>query len=234
MENFRDKFQPTPIIRLIVQFDKMSVYTDSSVFEDYVNDNKFSIYDFQNEFNKQTENVVFGDDEERMNFENYCEQESDKYFESYPKLFRNSFFVTLYSYFESKLKKLRADLTKYDKKNSIVDIKQNKRESLINWHKRFFEFNYKLDLSNIAENWDRIQKFGKIRNAITHNNSNFKSDIKNIDPIKFMEILRSFDSITFDEQTGDFFIENENFILEFLKIIDRCLIDIYSQIEQKI
>ncbi len=236
MENFRDKFKPTPIIKLIVQFDKMSVYTDSSVFKDYVYDNKFSIRDFQNEFNKQTENVEFEDDEERLNFEHYCEQEADKYYESYPKLFRNSFFVTLYSYFESKLKKLRADLTKYDKKNLIVDIKQekSKRESLINWHKRFFEFNYKIDLSNNAENWDRIQKFGKIRNAITHNNSNFKNDIKNIDPIQFIEILRSFDSITFDEKNGDFFIENENFILEFLEIIDHCLIDIYSQIEQKI
>jgi len=232
MENIRDKFKPTPIIRLKVKFDKMSIYSDSTVFRDYVDDNKFSIRDFQNEFNKQTENVVFEGDDEQMRFENYYEQESEKYFERYPKLFRDSFFVTLYSYFESKLKKLRSDLIKYDKKNSPEDIGRNS-ESLINWHKRFFESNYMLDLSNITKDWDRIQQFGKIRNVITHNNSNFKND-DNIDQINFREILQSFDSMKFDEKSGDFFIENEKFILEFMKITEHCLIEIYNKIEQKI
>lgn len=233
MDNIRDKFKATPIIRLKVQFDKISVYSDSNIFKDYLNDNKFSIRNFQNEFNKQTVNVVCEGDRERMSFDNYCEQESEKYFDCYPKLFRDSFFVSLYSYFESKLKKLRGDLIKYDKKNTIDDIKINYRESLINWHKRFLEYNYKLDLSNIAKEWDRIQQFGKIRNAIIHNNSNFKND-KRFDPVYFVEILQSFDSMKFDKKSGDFFIENENFILEFMKVTVHCLIDIYNKIEKKI
>jgi len=232
MENIRDKFKPTPIIKLKVKFDKLSIYTDFDVFMDYMYDNNFSIRDFQNEFNKKTENVLFENDDEQMRFDNYYKQESEKYFEKYPKLFRDSFFVTLYSNFESKLKKLRGDLIKYDKKNSPKDIGQNSRESNINWHKRFFESNYEIDLSNITIDWDRIQQFGKVRNAITHNSSNLKYGMRN--PVEFMKILRSFDSMKFDVKSGDFFIENEKFIFEFMNVTKHCLIEIYTQIEQRI
>lgn len=226
----RDEYKPTPIIKLIVQFDKCAIYSDLVVFKDYIYDNKLSIKDFQNEFNKRTTDIEFIDKEEQKRFEIYLEQESNKYFDSYPRLFRNSFFVTLYSYFESKLKKLHDDLSKYDKKNLNAKLKGD--GSIIDKYKDFLQTNYNTDFSSIKADWIRMQNYGHIRNAITHYNSNIKNGKKSI--TFYLEILKGFESIKLEEDTGDFFIENELFILNFLNTIEHCLVAIYSEIENKI
>lgn len=221
-----------PRIRLIIQFEKSFIYSEFALFREYLYDNKFSIKDMQKEFVDKTTNIRFEYDTDSIEFDNYYLQESKKYFETYPKIFLNSFFVTMYSYFESKIYKLRTDLSKYDKSIVLKDVKRKKNESLINWHKRFLTVNYNLDLSSLTSNWLLIEKYGKIRNAITHNNSNIKRE-KTLNEYE-LEILNSLKHILFEIKTGNFFIENEKFIFDFLENAECCLKGIYNEIENKI
>lgn len=231
MNDIRNKFKSPPIIKLKIQMAKMATYSDCKVFRDYVFDNSFSIRDFQNEFSAETSDVVFQNQEEQYAFDNFCNEESIKLFESYPSLFRGSVYLTLNSYFEGKLKKVIDDLLKYDKINTIHVTKG--KTSIINTYKRFLTENYDVDFDSIEYEWNQIGHYRRIRNAIVHNNSNYKSS-KEVREKECYNSLCKFESIIINELLGDFYISDDKFILDFIDVIEISLRKIFDDIFKKI
>ncbi|MBL7979868.1 MAG: hypothetical protein JNN12_16140 [Bacteroidetes Order II. Incertae sedis bacterium] len=166
-------------------------------------------------------------------FDNETEagSESKRNEESYKKFLYNSQLLTYYAFFEAWLKEL-CDCHHRLGFNRMT-VKDLAGRNYIEKSKLYFEKVADFHLGDLREEWHRIQTLQQIRNLIAHNNS---SIIKNSDnPINKQpqyQLICNEKSIKLDMSTGDFFINENRFLLDVLDLIQLYLSKIIRMIDK--
>ncbi len=169
-----------------------------------------------NEQNKNPENSIDIADNYAIEFFQFGE--------TYPAILKSSLLITAYSFFESKLKKICEEIQQRENiKLKVTDI--NGR-NYIEKARKYLEKVIGVNLKDLNNEWNEIIKFQRVRNLITHNNSNAWKDKDN--PIKnqskevksTIEFLKNNRYISYNSDHGDFIIVDSKFVLEFYKNIE--------------
>lgn len=226
----RDMFTPTPIINMIVQFEKFNIYSDTSMFREFIFDTDGLIRRSQSQFRNNIKGIQCKNDDERDHFESYCERGNEKYFQAYPKYIRHSTIITLYSYLENKVQKLVDNLSVYCKDSIKKELKEiTSKRSELHKFKAFLEENF--EISYKGSIWIKINQIRQIRNSIVHHNSVVK--LKKYNAIRsFME--QDSDGFSIDDKTKEFRIINSSIVIDFTKTVESFLNETYKQVEEKL
>ncbi|MPQ45541.1 hypothetical protein GCQ56_00855 [Marinifilum sp. N1E240] len=220
-------------INNILVHQKEIIRGELRVFQSYLSDFRLTLCEYQSDFFNETANVIFDNKDDEDRFDAYYHEESEKFFKTYPQLFYNSLLITYYSYFEGRLLRLNELLKKYDKSREGHKIFDNKGKIIYNFRK-ILEVNYSLDIDAVNESWNRIEEYGKVRNMIIHNNSNFKEGYSIARVEKNINLLERFAHIKMDNFSGGFYISSDEFLSILLYNIESCLIYIYNEVEKSI
>ena len=148
-----------------------------------------------------------------------------KYDEVFTKYAFNSSLLSIYALLENWLKKL-CDY-EYERGFSTIKVSDLAGRNYIEKSKNYFEKVAGIDLSDLNMKWQKIKEIQNIRNLIAHNNANLiKDKEKPIDKQPIFQLINRIDHIQLNDKTGDFFIKDKTFIIDFLQVIKKYLIEI--------
>ena len=99
--------------------------------------------------------------------------------------------------------------------------------------KLYFEKVANFQLGDLQKEWIRIQSLQQIRNIIAHNNSNIvKNPDKSVDKQPQYQLISREASIKLDMSTGDFFIKENEFLLDVLDLFQSYLSKIIRKLDK--
>ncbi len=210
----RSKFKPTSIFKALEwQFE-----LELNIYREFVNtvsnDINLKISEIEKEFDKIEEN------EQQYEYELILADEYWKYKQMFSKFTYNPMLLFLYGFLEHWFKRLYRFTERQRSLNrDLVDLAGG---DYIKTYKEYFEKEIGIPL-NSAE-WTKIEILQQIRNLIAHHDSNLfqKNPNKNYNP-KIREFLENEQTINFDEQHGDFYIKQKQFILETIDLVEKSL-----------
>lgn len=133
--------------------------------------------------------------------------------ESTSFILRHALFISVYSFMEYSLRKLTlalAEPTSYKRRVSEFDKVYQYHSFLVN--------EMKLDKNRVEEDWEKLNIFRDIRNAIVHYNATI---VKNINPKSFQFIEE--DPRIFFEEPRTFKILDDGLVLELIEVSKRFL-----------
>lgn len=154
-------------------------------------------------------------------------------FENIKYLLNSAMIIVSYSYVESTFKKICKFLKK--KIDLKLNVKDLYAESDIHRYKKYINKVANITTNQLKNEWENLNAYRKIRNLITHHNSNIykeDQDLKNNpndDVINYKTIIQNNSNyFELDEATGYFYIYDSTYIIKncdniyvyFSKLID--------------
>lgn len=177
--------------------------------------------EFEKEFNKSEIT-----NERDSSQDTYWDHEYLKINEIFPSFFRQTTFIGLYSFLETRLHSLCDNLQRF--KNYDTKISESKGKNYIEKSKTYLKLVAGLDLDDLNTEWTKIKNYQKIRNCFVHCNGNVMADKSQpLDKQKFFAPVKSNINLGI-EVDGTIKILNNNFLLNFINVIEiylRSLLD---------
>ena len=140
-----------------------------------------------------------------------------------PCYFYNSAIVSLYSLLENNINSL-CEIIQAET-NLVIGFRDLAGFSVIEKGKIFLNKIANIDFERIAKEWSWIKDYQKLRNLIVHNNIQMKDleqDIKLMSRLKNIRVIEK-----------DFYITDISLVYEFLGLIEKFIISISDQIEDR-
>lgn len=148
-------------------------------------------------------------------------------FAKFPSFSNHSQIVMIYSLLENTMiticEKVKADI---ELKISVTDF--NMRD-IFGASVTYLEKTLDIDFRKSNHNWQNIQDYKKIRNAIVHDNSTYK----NSNEKRSIKLLNDSINCIYDSYSGKFFITNSICVLNFLELVSELINDVLNQIGSK-
>lgn len=142
-----------------------------------------------------------------------------------PCYFYNSAIVSLYSLLENNINSL-CEIIQAET-NFVIELRDLAGSNIIDKGRRFLSKIANIDFDKIDKEWIRITDFQKLRNLIVHNNAQMKR------PVKDNNLISKFKEINTYETVKDFHITDISLVYEFLELIDKFIISLADQIEER-
>lgn len=226
----RSIFNASPVLPMILEFHRVTILTEIKSFKDYIIENHNSMSERQTAFNDMIEEKVKSYPDNEQEVYEWFEDDLYQYNEFYPTMFNNSTLLSIYSFFEFSLKNLCTSLSKYWQYKIQLDDLDGR--NYIEKSKKYLILIANLDLTDIDSIWQEITKFQKIRNNIVHNNSNIiRQKDKPLEKQLLYPIVNSNRYLKLNIEKGTFIIENNQFLLDMLDLIEKYLTSIIGKFD---
>lgn len=225
MKNLYDLFESHPYDVMLIYQNNFSIEYEISLFKEYLEESLSSIKHLQDKFKLSIADFKSESPEIMHEFENHCTEQFEKFGLMYPNLLNNSMLITIYSYFETKLKVLYEQIVKIIP--GLPKLKRNK--SLIESYKSYITGNLHINLDDFNDEWNYIVSYKNIRNLIVHNNSTVEE--VNRDMINY---INNHEYLELNSSNGSVFIIDNKYLMDFCDLIKIYLDAIYSKAEDKI
>lgn len=223
------------------QFKATSIYiilqniidTELGDIEEYINEVADDLLKKQSKVDEDYKIAMSeSKDEEELRLHSYFEDEIHKYHVILPIYTFNPSLLILYGFFENWLKKL-CDYH-HRRKFSQIKVADLAGGNYIEKSRKYLNLVADIDLSSVENEWHRITVIQKIRNCITHNNSNLIIN-KNLEIEKqdLFKIIKSDSRFNLDEKQGNFFIQDKSFLKEVINLFQVYLSNITTQLSKK-
>lgn len=142
-----------------------------------------------------------------------------------PCYFYNSAIVSLYSLLETNINSLCGIIQ--EETNFAIELSDLSGFNIIDKAKRFLSKVANINFEKINKKWNRITDFQKLRNLIVHNNAQMKN------PEKDCNLIRKFGGVNISGIGNDFYITDISLVYEFLELIEKFIVSILEQIEDR-
>ncbi len=212
-------------IPLTLQLFRGHFSSELSSYKEFINQSSQNIISIQNKFeelyNSEIETTVESDDEPKDDYWNY---EHYKVHEIFPSFYRQSTFIGLYSFFETRLHSLCENMQRikeYKIKLSDISGDNNTEKS-----KKYLKLVVGIDTVDLNYLWAKIADYRKIRNCLVHHNGHTKKQedwegiIRRINHIELISNRIS--------------IVDNIFLLNFIEIISEYIKGILDKIKNEI
>jgi len=216
----RRKYKGMDILKVGLQSIKMELHW----FEDYIDVTSKSLQNSQRELEDDYQKAKEKVSEDDSDLDMYFSDDFHKYHELFPAFTYNSMLVTVFSFFESRLKFI-CEL--YQRKQYSNVRLNDLNGSEIEKCKRYLILIAQLDFVSFEDNWRRITNMQKLRNAIIHHSSKIPDEKGNAN---IVSMLKADNRIEYIKQYGDFYIKDVSFIKEFSNI----LISFFTNLVEKL
>lgn len=214
------------LLPILLQFKRSTIDGEIFNFKEFLFDiNNLAIAEKQ-KLEKMVEEMVQESPEDSQDiYENYMDQ-FHTYDSKYVELANNGLLVTAYSFFEHQLKDLNNTLSRFITnikgtypKNFSLSYSENLRNNIYAMTN--------LDFSSIENTWMAIDEFRKIRNLIVHNGANLiENDALPIASQSKYMLISIKPQIKLNEESGDFYIIDKDFVFTFLDLTQKYLLDL--------
>jgi len=154
-----------------------------------------------------------------------------KYQEMHSKFLYNPMLLLIYGYFENWLKKI----CDYNNRKgfSSVTVDDLAGRNYIEKSRSYLEKVTEISLNDLEVQWKRITEIQRIRNLIAHNSSNVqKKTSRPIIEQSCYQLLKNEPLIHLDEQFGEFYIEDKEFVHEVVKVTQEYLLAVVDKVDQ--
>ncbi len=159
-------------------------------------------------------------------------------FMDFKNLTYNSFYITVYSYFEHFYVQICNKL--YHDLQLKLKVKDLRADNDIDRCNRYLKKIVDIDLSDINNSINKLNNHRKLRNIIVHHNGNLYKgnyDLRenpNTEIKTLLNIIKEYkDEIDFDRFIGRFTIEDKNFIIEFNNLISEFFKIVIDKVDEK-
>jgi hypothetical protein len=215
----------------VLQIFKMHTFTELNSFRDYITHSSVRIDKAQQDFEKEYKkfNKKHSKDEDDSGWIDYWSEEHIKFHEVFPTLFRQSTFISLYSFLETRLQSLCNNPQRtYSYKIKISDLSG---ENYIEKSKKYLKLVVGLNLDDLNTHWTNITNYQKIRNCFVHTNGNIMVDkTQPLNKQKFYEAVKKNTDLSINS-SGEIKIENDTFLIKFIKVIEDYLTALLEKIK---
>ncbi len=199
--------------------------------EDYIDEISIDLTDKQkkleDDISKANINI---EDNSEFDYQSFFDEDINRYLIVFPVYTYNPLMLTIFGLFENWLKKL-CDIDNRKGLN-LIKVADLNGEGYIEKSRKYLKLVAEIDLGDEDNIWKEITKYRKIRNLISHNNSNIiKDSSKKIIQQEMFLIISKDDGIEFDLATGDFYIKDKEFLKLFIKTIKIYLKSIIDQLK---
>lgn len=181
--------------------------------------NKFEeLYNSEIETNDESNNQLKDD---------YWNYEYVKVYEIFPSFYRQSTFIGLYSFFETRLYSLCDNLRR------LKELSRLSGDTRIENSKIYLknELGIEINANDLKIFWDKIKDFQKIRNCIVHNNGNLTYlALNNQQNLRLIISKNSYTEIS----SNGIQITDDRFLLDFIGIIKEYLLALIDKIRNEI
>ena len=162
-----------PIVKLGVPSSWMKMHTDIYLDEmrHYLDTIHSQFVQILNDFEKRVDEEAkkINDEKERDEFYEWHSDDYWRYKESFPRLFLNSLFVSIYSIFETQLESIAKALKK--SKKEVFSFSDIKRGNYIESARKYIHVLTSIDIKNVNVTlWAKLGEYQQIRNIIVHEN----------------------------------------------------------------
>lgn len=226
-------FEAISILSMFLQFDRITIESEIDSFKEYIIDNRNNIKKLQDSFNLMIEEQKkkYPDNIEDL-YESY-ESQYYNYLEFYPATFNNSTLLSLYSLFEFNFKNLC--ITLQNNAQFKIKLEDINGQGHIDISRKYINLVAGIDLTELEATWQKIIVYQQLRNCIVHNNSSIlkkkNQDIKNIKTLDIYKEIKKNPNLKINEGNGTFIISNDQFLLDFLDLIEKYLLSILKKLE---
>lgn len=204
----RRLYKEMDLLRLGLESIKMEL----SNLEDYIEETSATIEIKQRnlkiDYQKAKKEVSTDDQDLDM----YFSDETWRHHELFPAFTYNSILVSLFSFFETRLKLI----CEINSRKQFSNVKPSHLSgSDVERYKRYLTVVAGINLDNLHDKWKRITDIQKLRNAIIHNSAHI--DIAN--DKNMVQFIKGDNRIKFNEQQGSFYINDVTFLKDFSKLL---------------
>lgn len=210
-------------IPLALQLYRGHITSELSSFKDFINQSGENIISIQNKFeelyNSEIKSSDVSDDEPKDDYWNY---EYYKIHEIFPSFYRQSTFIGLYSFFETRL----SSLCEIMQRIKEYKIKISDGDNYIEKSKKYLKLVVGIDTEDLNSHWAKIVDYRKIRNCLVHHNghTNKQKDWEGIiQRIAHIELISNRINIV-----------DDIFLLNFIDIISEYIKVILDKIKNEI
>ncbi len=213
----------TSKLPFVLQLYKMHTFTELSSFNEYISHSIASINNAQQEFEDEYKKFEskHSNEEDDSGWIDYWSEEHIKFHEIFPTFFRQSTFISLYSFLETRLQSLCNNLQRTKQYN--IKISDLAGENYIEKSKKYLKLVVGLNLDDLNTQWTKITDYQKIRNCFVHANGNIITDkTQPLDKQKFYQAAKKNTDLKI-ESSGEVKIENDAFLTKFIKVIEDYL-----------
>lgn len=201
------------------------VETELKDLEDYINEVSHDLIEKQqtltDKYEEANKRVVESED---FDVHSFFENDIDRYFRVFPIYSYNPLLLSIYGQFENWLKRL-CELDR-SKGLSLIGVTDLAGNNLIEKSRRYLELVAEVPLNEKDPSWLRIIEIQKIRNLLAHNNASIAKNGRNIKNHELYKTLSEDKRITFNEQNGDFYIRDKDFLIEVIQLVKKYLFDV--------
>lgn len=158
----------------------------------------------------------------------------DIYYMDYIKLpsyFYHSSIVSLYSLLENNLNNI-CDKIQMDT-GFVIGLSDLSGSNIIQKARKFLSKFAKIDFMIVDKEWLRISDYQKLRNLIVHQNSQLKSFDLSEKESEDIKTTKKFNGIEIDKHSQIFYITKGEILLDFLALIEKFILSIISQIDDR-
>ena len=174
------------------------------------------------EFNEALKNK--SEDDEFEPFD-YFEDDIIKYNNTFPPYTYNPLLLHLYGLFEHWLKRL----CELDHRKGLSPIKVThlSGHNYLEKSRNYLELVAEIDVSNTTSEWKKILEIQKVRNCIAHNDANIRVEKQRpVEKQELYQFMIKCPQIKFNKDSGDFYINDPQFLIEIIKIIEKYITEI--------
>ena len=156
-------------IPLALQLYRGHITSELCSFKDFINKSGKNIILIQNKFEKLYNSEIKSSDvsADKPN-DDYWNYEYYKVHEIFPSFYRQSTFIGLYSFFETRLRSLCENMQRI--KEYKIKISDINGETYIEQSKKYLKLVVGIDTKDLNSHWAKITGYRKIRNCLVHNN----------------------------------------------------------------
>ncbi|MDD2287799.1 MAG: hypothetical protein PHH10_09010 [Dysgonamonadaceae bacterium] len=142
-----------------------------------------------------------------------------------PCYFYNSAIVSLYSLLENNINSL-CEIIQV-RTNFVIELRDLAGFNIIDKGRRFLIKIANIDFEKNDKEWIRIKDFQKLRNLIVHNNAQMKNREQ------YHNLIAKFEGINTYSTAKDFYITDISLVYKFLELIEKFIVNISDQIEDR-
>ncbi len=192
--------------------------------DDYIDETAATLELKKKELEKQYKAAREENPEDDSDLDMYFSDEFHRYHELFPTFTFNSILVSLFSFFESRLK----FLCELHHRKKLSNVKLNDLSGTdIEKCKRYLTLVAEINFNSFQIMWKRITDIQKLRNSIIHNTSKISKEKGNEN---ILSLIREDKRIEYSELHGEFYINDVSYLKEFSKLI----LDFFNQLVEKL
>jgi hypothetical protein len=210
-----------------LKLDENIFLHEVDALRDYISKSENTINSIRVSFEKQWDEEIARDPENKEELHQYYEEEIHKTYKLFPHIAFSSLYISISSLFESSLKKACSTIS--HPRLTWQDMSGNDFERV----RKFLTKVAEIDLTSVSAPWQKVMEHYKLRNLIVHRGSNIEvDDDGNINESTIAGLVTKYS--IFMEQRGDFYIQDSKILHDYLNAVQENIQGLYKLLQDRL